>query len=313
MTAKEIKFQMKRAQVISKKNIIFIINPISGVKRGSHLSESIEKYIDSEKFNCELKYTQYQGHAVKLSKEAVEKKTDIIVAVGGDGTINEVASQMLKTKVVLGIVPLGSGNGLARHLGIPRMLISALKLINEYQVTDIDTASINGKPFISIAGVGFDAEVARLFAQVKRRGFFSYANLITNNYIRYKPKKYKIEFDDGKIIHTEALFISFANSNQFGYNTAIAPNAQLRDGQLDVCIVQKPNIFRLPIIANLMLLRAIDKSQYVETIRASHFRVRQTRNRVVNIDGEAFKISKELEIKVNPLSLQVIIPDHEIK
>jgi diacylglycerol kinase (ATP) len=304
---------MQEAQVKTKKNILFIINPISGVRRGNHLSESIEKYIDSEKFNYELKYTQHQGHAITLSKEGVEKNKDIIVAVGGDGTINEVASQMLNSKVVLGIVPLGSGNGLARHLGIPRTLTSALKLINEFQVTDIDTASINGKPFVSIAGVGFDAKVARLFAKVKRRGFFSYANLITNNYIRYKPKKYKIEFDDGKIINTEALFISFANSNQFGYNTAIAPNAQLRDGLLDICIVQKPNIFRLPIIANLMLLRAIDKSQYVETIRASHFRVRQTRNRVVNIDGEAFKISKKLEIKVNPLSLQVIIPDHEIK
>ena len=304
---------MQEAQVRTKKNILFIINPISGVRRGNHLSNSIEKYIDREKFNYELKYTQYPGHAIKLSKEGVEKKIDIIVAVGGDGTINEVASQMINSKVVLGIVPLGSGNGLARHLGIPRLVASALKLINDFQVTDIDTASINGKPFISIAGVGFDAKVARLFAKVKRRGFFSYANLITNNYIRYKPKKYKIEFDDGKTINPEALFISFANSNQFGYNTAIAPNAQLRDGQLDICIVQKPNIFRLPIIANLMLLRAIDKSQYVETIRASHFRVRQTRNRVVNIDGEAFRISKKLEIKVNPLSLLVIIPDHEIK
>ena len=313
MTAKEKQFQMQEAQIKTKKNILFIINPISGVRRGNHLSESIEKYIDSEKFNYELKYTQHQGHATTLSKEGVEKNKDIIVAVGGDGTINEVASQMLNSKAVLGIVPLGSGNGLARHLGIPRTVTSALKLINDYQVTDIDTASINGKPFVSIAGVGFDAKVAQLFAKVKRRGFFSYANLITNNYIRYKPKKYKIEFEDGRLINTEALFISFANSNQFGYNTAIAPNAQLRDGLLDICIVQKPNIFRLPIIANLMLLRAIDKSQYVETIRASHFRVRQTRNRVVNIDGEAFKISKKLEIKVNPLSLQVIIPDHEIK
>jgi len=313
LTAKEQLFQMQKSQVISKKNIIFIINPISGVRRGNHLSESIEKYIDSEKFNYELKYTQYQGHAVKLSQEAVEKKTDVIVAVGGDGTINEVASQMLNSKIVLGIVPLGSGNGLARHLGIPRMVPSALKLINNCQVTEIDTASVNGKPFISIAGVGFDAKIAKLFAQVKRRGFFSYANLITNNYIHYKPKKYKIEFDDGKLINTEAFFISFANSNQFGYNTAIAPNAQLRDGQLDICIVQKPKLFKLPIIANLMLLRAIDKSQYVDTIRASHFWVKQTRNRVVNIDGEAFKISKKLEIKVNPLSLKVIIPDHEIK
>jgi YegS/Rv2252/BmrU family lipid kinase len=298
---------------LKKKSILFIINPISGAKRGTNLTASIKKHLDKRKFNLEFKYTEYAGHAIELSKTAVEKNTDVIVAVGGDGTINEVASQMIGSKSVLGIVPLGSGNGLARHLGIPRLIPSALRLINDFQVTDIDTASINGVPFISIAGVGFDAKIAKLFARVKRRGFFTYANLITNNYIRYKPKKYKLEFDDGTVIVTRALFISFANSNQFGYNTTIAPNAQLRDGQLDICIVQKPNIFTLPIIANLMLLRAIDKSQYVETIRASHFFVSQSRNRVVNIDGEASRIDKKLEITVNPLSLQVIIPDHEIK
>ncbi len=296
-----------------KKNILFIINPISGVKKGTNLTASIRKHLDKSQFIAEYQFTEYAGHAIELSKAAVEKNIDVIVAVGGDGTINEVASQMIGSKAVLGIVPLGSGNGLARHLGIPRLIPSALKLINEFQVTDIDTASVNGVPFISIAGVGFDAKIAKLFARVKRRGFFTYANLITNNYLRYKPKKYRLDFDDGTTLITRALFISFANSNQFGYNTTIAPNAQLRDGKLDICIVQKPNIFTLPIIANLMLLRAIDKSQYVETIRASHFFVRQSRNRVVNIDGEASKIDKKLEITVNPLSLQVIIPDHEIK
>ena len=304
---------MQEEHLTTKKNILFIINPISGVKRGGNLIENIRKFTDRSKFNYEFKFTEYPGHAVLLSKQAVEKNTDIIVAVGGDGTINEVASQMIGSKAVLGIVPLGSGNGLARHLGIPRLIPSALKLINEFQVTDIDTATVNGTPFISIAGVGFDAKVARLFAGTQRRGFFTYVHLITNHYLPYKPKKYKIQFDDGKIITTRALFISFANSNQFGYNTTIAPNAQLRDGQLDLCIVQKPNIFTLPIVANLLLLRAIDKSQYVETIRTSHFTVLQSRNRMVNIDGEAAKIGKKLEVNVNPLSLQVIIPDHEVK
>ncbi len=304
---------MQEKHLTAKKNILFIINPISGVRRGGNLTKSIKKHINTESFNYEFKFTKYPGHAIEISREAVENKIDIIVAVGGDGTINEVASQMIGSKAVLGIVPLGSGNGLARHLGIPRLTPSALKLINDFQVTDIDTASINGKSFISIAGVGFDAKVAKLFAKTRRRGFFTYVHLITNHYLPYKPKKYTIEFDDGRTITTRALFISFANSNQFGYNTTIAPNAQLRDGQLDLCIVQKPNIFTLPLVANLMLLRAIDKSQYVETIRASHFTVHQSRNRMVNIDGEAAKIDKKLEVKVNPLSLQVIIPDHEVK
>lgn len=296
-----------------KKDILFIINPISGVRRGKNLVSNIKKHINKEKFNYQLKFTQYPGHAISLSKEAVEKNMDIIVAVGGDGTINEVASQMIGSSSVLGIVPLGSGNGLARHLGIPRLIPSAMKLINNLKVTTIDTASINDNPFISIAGVGFDAKIAKLFAKTKRRGFFTYVHIITNNYIYYKPKRYRIILDDGRIIKTKALFISFANSNQFGYNTTIAPNALLKDGQLDLCIVQKPNLFELPIIANLLLLKAIDKSQYVETIRTGHFVVYQTQNRMVNIDGEAKKFKKKLEVTVNPLSLKVIISHHEIK
>ncbi len=166
---------------------------------------------------------------------------------------------------------------------------------------------------MSIAGVGFDALVAKLFAKGERRGFFSYAHLISTNFLYYKPKKYKLRFEDGTVVKTRAFFISFANSNQFGYNTAIAPNARLRDGLLDVIVVQKPGIFDLPLIANLMLLRAIDKSRYVQNYRSGHFWVHRKKNRPVNIDGEARKIDKKLEVKVHPLSLKVIIPKHVVK
>ncbi|MBN2614202.1 MAG: diacylglycerol kinase family lipid kinase [Bacteroidales bacterium] len=296
-----------------KTTVLFIINPISGTRRRSNVRHTVNRYLDKNKFEYKFKYTAYSGHAEKLSREAVQNKTDIIVAVGGDGTINEVASQMIGSDSVLGIIPLGSGNGLARHLGIPRIIPRAIRQINKYNVTSIDTATLNGVPFVSIAGVGFDAKVARLFSKSQKRGFFTYAHLITNNFIKYKPKKYELRFEDGKVIRTQALFISFANSNQFGYNTAIAPNALLKDGQLDICIVEKPNFFELPIIANLLLLRAIDKSQYVKTIRASKFEIRQKRNRWINIDGEARKLSKKIEVVVAPQSLKVIIPDHEIK
>jgi len=296
-----------------KKKILFIVNPISGMHRRLRLDEAIKRHINTKKFIPEIKETAYAGHAVELSSEAVAQKTDVVVAVGGDGTINEVASQIIGSETVLGIIPQGSGNGLARHLGIPRTIQGAMRLINQYRVTEIDTASVNGVPFVSIAGVGFDALVAKLFAKGERRGFFSYAHLISTNFLYYKPKKYRLEFEDGTRMKTRALFVSFANSNQFGYNTAIAPNARLRDGMLDVIVVQKPGIFELPLIANLLLLRAIDKSRYVKSFRSGHFWVYQKKNRVVNIDGEARKISKKLEIKVHPLSLKVIIPNHVIK
>ncbi len=305
---------MRMQQVLQKKKkILFIVNPVSGMHRRDKLSDAIQRHVNIKKFIPEIKETAYAGHAVELSREAVAQKTDVVVAVGGDGTINEIASQIIGSETVLGIIPQGSGNGLARHLGIPRTILGAMRLINRQHVTEIDTASVNGIPFVSIAGVGFDALVAKLFAKGERRGFFSYAHLISTNFLYYKPKKYKIEFDDNPPVSTRALFISFANSNQFGYNTTIAPNALLRDGKLDVIIVQKPGIFDLPMIANLLLLRAIDKSRYVQSFRSDHFWISQKKNRIVNIDGEARKISKKLEVKVLPLSLKVIIPKHAIK
>ncbi len=293
-----------------KKKILFIVNPISGIHRKERLGESIKKHIDKKKFIPVIQETQYAGHAVEISRKAVQDKVDVVVAVGGDGTINEVASQIIGSDTVLGIIPQGSGNGLARHLGIPRMITGAMRLINRMHVTSIDTASINGVPFVSIAGVGFDALVAKLFAKGERRGFFSYAHLISTQFLYYKPKKYRLVFEDGTTLKTRAFFISFANSNQFGYNTAIAPNARLRDGMLDVIVVQKPGIFDLPLVANLLLLRAIGKSKYVQSYRSGHFWVYRKKNRVVNIDGEARKISKNLEVKVHPYSLKIIIPKH---
>lgn len=161
-----------RKTLPEKKKIVFIVNPISGMHRRVRLDEAIKKHIDKKKFDPVILETQYAGHAVALSREAVRQKTDVVVAVGGDGTINEVASQIIGSDTVLGIIPQGSGNGLARHLGIPRMIAGAMRLINRLHVTEIDTATVNDVPFVSIAGVGFDALVAKLFAKGERRGFF---------------------------------------------------------------------------------------------------------------------------------------------
>ncbi len=291
-----------------KSKIIFIVNPISGGRRGINLSSIINKRVDRNKFDFEIILTEYAGHAVEISKQKVKEETDIIVAVGGDGTINEVAANMIGSKSILGIIPHGSGNGLARHLSIPRITEKAIELINLTNTTKIDTATINGTAFISIAGLGFDAHVANLFANSKRRGFLTYFKIIAENYHDYKPKKYTLKLDSGRTIDTEAFFISFANSNQFGFNTSIAPNAKLNDGKLDICIVKKPFLVEIPLIANLLLLRKINLSPHVEIITSSNFTVSQAENCVANIDGEAIKLGKELHVKVKPLSLNIIIP-----
>lgn len=292
----------------NRKRICFIINPISGKKRIRDISKLIHSSLDNDRFDIEIKYTRAAGHAKQLSNEAVYDKTDIIVAVGGDGTINEVASEMINTDVILGIIPRGSGNGLARHLGIPRPVRRTLELINTGHFMQIDTATINNKPFVSIAGIGFDALVANEFAKNKQRGFLTYFNIIANRFMSYKPKKYQLKFDEGNTVETKAFFISFANSNQFGYNTTIAPSAKLNDGKLDICIVNKPAVFKIPRIANLLLLKRIDESEEVHIIQTTGLTVKRKKNRIVNVDGEPIRLSKKLSIKINPLSLNVIIP-----
>jgi diacylglycerol kinase family enzyme len=215
---------------------------------------------------------------------------------------------MIGSESVLGIVPGGSGNGLARHLGIPLVAEKAVRLIFNGEISKIDTGTVNDRVFVSIAGVGFDALVARLFSENKRRGFLTYLSLIAKQFSRYREKKYTIEFENGEILTTRALFISFANSNQFGYNTTISPNALLNDGFLDVCIVKKPKFIDLPGILNLLLLKKIDQSQFVQIKPAKIIIMKRSKNRFVNIDGEACKLKKNLKVEVNPLSLNVIIP-----
>lgn len=295
------------------KNILFIVNPNSAKGNEKRISRAIESRIDQNVFDVSVVYTQSADHAIKLSSKAVADYIDIIVAVGGDGTVNEVASQMIQTSSALGIVPLGSGNGLARHLGISRNIETAIDIINNQYSSTIDTGSINGKIFVSIAGIGFDALVAERFAKSNRRGFLGYFQIIANEYLNYKPQSYKLTFDDGMVFTKRALFVSFANSNQFGYNTTIAPNAKLRDGLLDVCIVNKPQIYHIPLIASLLLLKRIDISPSTTIIKTKSLTVVRDHEGVVNIDGEAINLGKDLKIMINPLSLKIIINQYVSK
>lgn len=296
-----------------KKSILFIINPISGSRRKRNLVQLINDKIDRKKYEIEIAFTKYAGHAIEISRQAVKDGYNVIVAVGGDGTVNEVASQMINSNSTLGIIPGGSGNGLARHLNIPLTILRAINLLNKGTISKIDTATVNGKPFVSIAGVGFDALVAKKFADSPRRGFLTYFKIAANEFLTYKPKKYKLLFDDGLYLKRRAFFIAFANSNQFGYNAQIAPNALLNDGKIDICITQKPNVFQTPVVANMLLLKLIDKSPMVDIIPTTGVTIKRKKNKVVNIDGEPVKMSKELVVKVVPTSLKVIIPQNEQK
>jgi len=286
--------------------ICFIHNPISGSRRHNRLDELIKHHLDVDKFAYDIRETVSPKDAMRLASAAVQEKFDIIVAVGGDGTINEIVHGISSNEMILGIIPTGSGNGLARHLGIPLEPEKAIRLINKMNVRRIDTATINGYPFVSIAGLGFDARVASKYKKLKQRGFMGYFRVVTREFFRYREREYSLTLN-GEKINRKALLLSIANSNQFGYNTVIAPSAKADDGLLDVVIVRKFPLGELPRMIGLLFTEKIDHSPYIETWKTSELFIVRKRGRRVNIDGEVIKMGREIFVRIQPASLQVIV------
>lgn len=289
------------------KKIIFIVNPISGTNSNLNFEKLIGQHLDSTKFDSRVEYISKKRSAKHIAREAIGEGLEIVVIVGGDGSVNLVAQALVGTNIILGIIPSGSGNGLARHLGIPMRMVAAIDVINKGTVKPIDTGTVNSKLFVSICGTGFDALIAKKFAKIKRRGFFSYLQLITENYLQYKPRKYRIMFG-GDRLTTKALLVCCANSGQFGYNTVIAPQARIDDGLLDVAIVRKVPLLQTSLIMPFLFTRKIDRSPYVNIVRTNQLTIKRKRNKVVNIDGDPQKVGKNLHIKINKQSLNVIVP-----
>jgi YegS/Rv2252/BmrU family lipid kinase len=289
-----------------RKKILFIVNPFSGVGRHKSIEKHIKKALDHRLFDYTVKYTEAPHHATELTQNAINHKFDIVVAVGGDGTVNEVAKAIVGTDVILGIIPSGSGNGLARHLNISVFPEKAIRVINNQNVKKIDTAQANEQFFVNLAGVGFDALVAKKFAGQQRRGFFKYFKIAVQEYLRYEPTKFTM-IVDGQKIKRKALFISFANSDQFGYNTSIAPQAKIDDGFIDISIVKKIPLWKTLFTATLLYSKQINRSKYIEVLRAKEVQIIR-KKKTIHLDGEPIKLSKNLIVKVNPSSLSVLVP-----
>lgn len=294
-----------------KEKILFVVNPISGLGKQKTIEKSLELYLDKEKYEPSISYTQYAHHGTEIASHAEKDGFDVVVAVGGDGSINDCIKGLLNSKVKFGIIPSGSGNGLARCLHIPLNVDKAIEVINNKNHIEIDTIGLNDMPYTSVAGIGFDAIIAKEFTINKTRGFQTYLKLVLKDYLNYKPKKYKL-IVDGKPMEKEALFISFMNSNQFGYNVIIAPKASLSDGLIDVVIVKKPPMILAPFVVQMMFFHQIDHSPYVETIRAKEIVVENFDDGLVNLDGEGIECpDKSLTFKIKPNNLNIIIPDEK--
>ena len=273
--------------------------------RKKNLPDKIAENIDTARYEYEIKYSEYAGHAKILAEEAVAEQFDIVVAAGGDGSINEIGVPLIGTDVALGIIPCGSGNGFSHHVDLPMNAVKAIQVINQGQRHKVDTVTVNGIPFISIAGTGFDAKIADDYAKDPRRGFDTYFKYIVRNYVTYREQNYTIIMPE-QTIETKALFISFANSDEQGYNIPISPHASLQDGKVDLCVVRKPNPLELPIVGGYMLDKMMDKAPKVDIYQASEAKIIREKADVINIDGESIMTEKDLEIKVKPLSLNII-------
>lgn len=294
-----------------KKKIIFIVNPISGHHNKNHFPNLVESSIDKNKYDYTIVFTEYANHATELTMKAIEDGYEYIAAVGGDGTINEVAKCMIDKEQTLVIIPFGSGNGLARHLGLPFKVEKLIKdVINNGKKYKIDTATMNGVPFISLAGIGFDAMIADYFAKDENRGFLTYAKLITEKYPNYRQKEYTLIMDDKTTIECKPFFVTFANSSQFGYNAEISPKASVQDGLLDVCIFKKPNILEVPIVATYFLAKQIDKSNFIDIYKAKKIQVFRKVDEVANVDGEPVEMSKDIIVEIKPLSLNILLQNN---
>ena len=273
--------------------------------RKKNLPDKISANIDTARFDYEIKYSEYAGHAKVLAQEAVTQQFDIVVAAGGDGSINEIGVPLIGTDVALGIIPCGSGNGFSHHIGLPMDATKAIQFINEGKKQKIDTVTVNDIPFISIAGTGFDAKIAEDYAKDPRRGFDTYFKYIVMNYVTYREQNYTIIMPE-QTIETKAMFISFANSNEQGYNIPISPHASLQDGKVDLCVVRKPNPLELPIVGGYMIDKMMDKAPKVDIYQTSEAKIIREKAEVINIDGESIMTEKDLEIIVKPLSLNII-------
>ena len=290
---------------MSKQKIRFIINPISGKKHKDHLPQQIEEHLDHSRFDYEIFISNYAGHASILAQDAINQHVDILAVAGGDGSINEVGTTLIGTDMALAVIPCGSGNGLSRCMNLPLDPIKALQVINKNYRRKIDTVTVNDKSFISISGTGYDAKVAEDYSKDIRRGFDTYFRYIIRNYITMEEQPYTIVMPD-ETLDVKAFFISFANSNQMGYDFPISPHASLWDGKVDLCIVQKPNPFELPIMGGYMLDGMMDKAPKVKIIQTSEATIIRPKADVINLDGESVMMEKDLHLKVNPLSLNII-------
>ena len=288
------------------KNIAFIVNPVSGPKTKNRITKLIRELLNKELFSPTVVTTEYAGHATQLAQQFALEGYYAVIAVGGDGTINEVGKGLCGTNTALGIIPNGSGNGFARHLEISTRMNRAVEMLNNSEVISVDYCTVNDIPFFSTFGVGFDALVAQDFSNTSR-GLKGYIESILKDIFQYKPEQYHLQ-GEGIDLTTSAFLINFANASQWGYDACIAPKASLQDGWMDVAIVSEFPLIKAPELAWQLFTKSIDENHYMHTIRAKEIMLeRENESSPVHIDGTPTQMAKDLHIKKLEDGLKVLV------
>ncbi|MDR3048218.1 MAG: diacylglycerol kinase family lipid kinase [Bacteroidales bacterium] len=288
---------------------IFILNPISGSgkKRRKNIEKTIRQYIQNDVIEGEIWYSQYAGHATELAKIAIKENVKSVVVAGGDGSINEVAKVLVHTDTALGIIPAGSGNGLAHHLQLPFDINKALEVILLGHIKKADVLNVDGHYVFSVAGLGFDAQVAQHYKSSTRRGLLTYIRSSVFEYFKYDYEKITLQFDQQEIT-ANVFFCLFSNANQFGYNFGIMPQAELFDNQLDIAIVPPISFFEVLKALPKVWNGKIEKISYIQYFKTNILKIIREKEGIINCDGDPYPTGKEFCVYVIPNALNIILP-----
>jgi YegS/Rv2252/BmrU family lipid kinase len=288
----------------------FIFNPCSGRNRGRpRLASDLQAFVTAHRLDASIVFTECPGHATELAREALAAGCERIVAVGGDGTMNETAQALVDSPAALALVPCGSGNGLALHLGLPTRLPRALALLADTtaRIVAIDTGTANGHAFFNAMGLGFDAEISLRFNRLKRRGLAAYARTGLAAFLRHRPERVTISDGYGTRETLDAFIVAVANSDQYGNNARVAPGARVNDGLLDLVVVRPPGLLgAVPLVARLFL-GTLGNSPRVWRLRASHFVIERPAPGLIHTDGETHPAAAVVHVAVRPRSLRLLV------
>jgi YegS/Rv2252/BmrU family lipid kinase len=292
------------------RKITFIVNPISGQNDKSQVLSAIGKHLDLSLYQPQILFTSYAGEAYEMARES---EADVVVAVGGDGTVSEVARGVAGTEKCLGIVPCGSGDGLALHLGISRIPANAIKTLNKACQAKIDVGLMNDQLFFCTVGFGLDAKVSMEFARSTTRGLPQYVALAWEEWKQHSLSEYRITSDQGVLWEGKAVFVTVANANQWGNQARIAPMASLQDGLLDVVVVNPFSTLEIPDLAARLMTGQAPTSKHFLHFTGSQFHISRNGAGAVHYDGDPFEAGTEFDLDVLPKALNVIVPKSKMK